>query len=49
MIYVVDTHPIIWALENDPRLSATALAVLKDPTASPPPWSTATVASSRSR
>lgn len=29
MIYVLDTHPIIWFVENDPRLSAAAKAVLQ--------------------
>jgi PIN domain nuclease of toxin-antitoxin system len=32
MIYVLDTHAIVWAIENDPRLSAAAKAVLKNPT-----------------
>jgi PIN domain nuclease of toxin-antitoxin system len=31
MIYVLDTHPIIWFVENDPRLSATARTVMLDP------------------
>lgn len=32
MIYVLDTHAIVWAIENDPRLSAAAKAVFKKPT-----------------
>jgi PIN domain nuclease of toxin-antitoxin system len=32
MIYVLDTHAIVWAIENDPRLSAAAKSVLKNPT-----------------
>ena len=31
MIYVLDTHVIVWAIENDPRLSPAAKAVLKNP------------------
>ncbi len=30
MIYVLDTHAIVWAMENDPRLSPAAKAVLKN-------------------
>ena len=29
MIYVVDTHPLVWFLERNSRLSATARAALK--------------------
>jgi len=31
VIVLLDTHTLIWALENSPRLSATARAVLVDP------------------
>ena len=31
MFYVLDTHAIVWAIENDPRLSAAAKSVLKNP------------------
>lgn len=30
MIYVLDTHPIIWFVENDQRLSITARDVMQD-------------------
>lgn len=30
--YVVDTHALIWFLENNPRLGKSAAAVLSDPT-----------------
>ena len=33
MIYVLDTHALVWAIENDPRLSAAAKAVMTNPTA----------------
>jgi len=29
MTYVTDTHPLVWHLEANPRLSATVAAVLK--------------------
>lgn len=28
MIYVIDTHPLVWHLESNPKLSARAAAVL---------------------
>jgi PIN domain nuclease of toxin-antitoxin system len=31
MIYVLDTHAIVWYIEDDPRLSSMAQAVLDDP------------------
>jgi PIN domain nuclease of toxin-antitoxin system len=31
--YVVDTHALVWFLSQDPRLSETAYAILRDPTA----------------
>ena len=31
MIYVVDTHALIWHVQNDPKLGAAAKAVLDDP------------------
>jgi PIN domain nuclease of toxin-antitoxin system len=30
MIYILDTHPVIWFLENSPRLSANAKSILTD-------------------
>ncbi len=32
MMYVVDTHPLIWLLDGDPRLSPAARAALSSPT-----------------
>ena len=31
MTYVLDTHPVVWFLENSRRLSVRARAVLRDP------------------
>jgi predicted nucleic acid-binding protein len=31
MIYVADTHPLVWHLENSPSLSDQAAAILEDP------------------
>src|SRR2546423_1738214 len=31
VIVLLDTHALIWALENNPRLSATARAIIVDP------------------
>ena len=31
MIHVVDTHPIVWYLEDSPRLSKAARTILDDP------------------
>ena len=33
MIYVLDTHPIVWFVEDDVRLSPAAGVVMDDPTA----------------
>lgn len=33
MIYIADTHPVVWFLEGNPRLSAKAKAILSDPSA----------------
>jgi PIN domain nuclease of toxin-antitoxin system len=33
MIYVLDTHPIIWFVEADPRLSTTVKAAMQEPLA----------------
>jgi PIN domain nuclease of toxin-antitoxin system len=33
MTYIVDTHPFVWFLENDPRLSSAARNCLQDPAA----------------
>lgn len=30
MVYVLDTHPVVWFVEGSPRLSATAQAVMRD-------------------
>ena len=30
MIYILDTHPVIWFLEKSPRLSASAKSILDD-------------------
>jgi PIN domain nuclease of toxin-antitoxin system len=30
--FVVDTHVLVWFLSSSPRLSATALTILRDPT-----------------
>jgi PIN domain nuclease of toxin-antitoxin system len=31
MTFVVDTHPLIWLVEDNPRLSRSAKAILTDP------------------
>ncbi len=31
MIYALDTHAIVWFVENDPRLSAPARTVMRNP------------------
>lgn len=31
MIYIADTHPVVWFLEGNPRLGNNAKAVLSDP------------------
>jgi PIN domain nuclease of toxin-antitoxin system len=33
MIHVIDTHALIWFLQNDPRLGAHATAIMSDPSA----------------
>ena len=33
MVYVLDTHPIVWFVEKSPLLTAAAKAVMADPTA----------------
>jgi len=33
MVYVLDTHPIVWFLEGSPRLSTAARAAMSDATA----------------
>ena len=33
MVYVLDTHPVVWFLEASPRLSTAAKAAMNDPTA----------------
>jgi len=33
MVYIVDTHALVWFLEGNPRLSAAAKAALTDPAA----------------
>lgn len=33
MIYVLDTHPIVWFVEKSPLLTSAAKAVMNDPTA----------------
>jgi predicted nucleic acid-binding protein len=33
VLYVLDTHAVVWFLEGDPRLGPRALEVLNDPTA----------------
>ncbi|MBI4488186.1 MAG: PIN domain-containing protein [Deltaproteobacteria bacterium] len=33
MLYVLDTHPVVWFVEGSPRLSAPAKAAMSDPSA----------------
>jgi PIN domain nuclease of toxin-antitoxin system len=33
MLYVLDTHPVVWFVEGSPRLSASAKAAMSDPSA----------------
>lgn len=32
MTYLIDTHVLIWFVENDPKLSASVRQILEDPT-----------------
>ncbi len=34
MIYVLDTHPVVWFLESSQRLSQRALSIVRDPSQS---------------